>query len=158
MTDRVKATAAPTPITIGKQTFLMSPMTDEDHGIMDQWVRSRHVRIARETLPPDATDEQKDRTERVALAQASTMSFMSGVGLLLMEQPGPMSMLFWCCIRRNHPDTTPESIRALFSDPRNYNALLSEWNRIHNDLKQKAKKDEKKKKRKAAKKSKRRNR
>lgn len=159
MVDRSTATAAPTPIKVGDQTFLMSPMTDEDHGIMDQWIRSRHVRIARETLPENAPDDQKDRTERIALAQASTMSFMSGAGLLLMEQPEPMSMLFWCCIRHNHPDVTPETIRGLFADPKNYNALLAEWNRIHNELTPKLKKDEKKKKnkRKTARKSKRRN-
>ena len=146
MTDRVKATAAPATVTLGKQTFKMSPLTDEDMGIMDQWVRSRHVRIARDTLPADADNEQKDRTERIALEQASAMSFTSGAGLALMEHIEALSQLFWCGISKYHPDMTPEKVQEIILDPENLASFQDEWDRMNAKKKQCKDKDEKKKK------------
>ncbi len=159
MTDRVRATAAPTTVKLGKCEFKMSPLTDEDMGIMDQWVRSRHVRIARDTLPADADEAQKDRTERIALAQASTMSFTSGTGLSLMLHIDALAQLFWCGIRQYHPDMTPEKVREIILDPESLAIFQDEWDRMNAKTKKKSG-DEKKKKRKEkmSKKSRRRNR
>jgi len=161
MTTRAVITAAPTTFKLGGKLFQMSPMTDEDHGIMDRWIQSRHVSMARETLPADAPDKQRELTERVALSQASTMTFMSGAGVLLMKTAEGAAMLFWCGIRRNHPDMTPEDVRALLMQPGNLNKIQAEWNRINNEMSppsKKKKKAKKKGKRKAIKKSRQKNR
>lgn len=148
MTDRVKATAAPTTVKIGTEEFKMSPLTNEDMAIMDQWVRSRHVRIARETLSANATEEQKDRTERIALEQASMMTFTSGSGVALMGHLDALSQLFWCSIRRYHPDMTPEKVQELITDPDNLEAFQDEWDRMNIKGERHVRvKDEKKKKR-----------
>jgi hypothetical protein len=160
MADRAQATKAPTTVKVGGRTFRMSPMTDEDIATMDQWIRARHVRIARATLSPDATDAQRELTESVALRQASSMTFMSGAGAALMGTPEALAMLFWCGIRHNHPEMTPEAVRELLFNPDNLDALQAEWDRMNLEPRRagEAASKKKKAKRKAAAKSRRRNR
>lgn len=132
MTTRIEATAAPATVRIGGTEYKLSPLTDEDRGILDQWVRSRHMKIARDSLDANAPMEQRELTERVALSQASTLSFMSGHGASLMGTVEGMAQLFWCAMRRYHPELTPSDVAEMVTNPENLEEFQSEFERLNN--------------------------
>lgn len=159
--DRIKATAAPTTIKLGKREFKVSPLTDEGIATLDQWVRARHVRIARSTLPEDVALEQRELTERIALEQASNMSFMFGTGSMIMSSVEGWAQILWCCTREHHKDVTAKEFAGLLTDPGNLEDLRVEFerlNRVSDSTSKKKNVKKKKAKKKVAKKSRVRNR
>jgi len=151
MSTRIDATAPPAELKLGGKVFQFSPMTDEDIAYLDQWVQQRHIRIARQSLGDDATDEQRDRTERIALEQASTMSFMSGTGARIISTIDGWSQIMFCGIRKNHPGVTSKDIRDLLLDPENLDKLQDEWELLNLRQGTRAKDGIKKKRKKARK-------
>ncbi len=162
MATRAEATAAPRPVRLGGVEYKMSPLTDQDIAYLDGWVRKKHVEVARSTLPEDATEEQKDRTERIALAQASAMSFMSGQGVHIIAGIDGWSQIMWCGLHRNHPELTVERIAELLIDPKTLAEAQDAWDVLNNGPRRRTRragaKKKKKSKRKAAQTSRRRNR
>ena len=164
MTNRAQATAALSTVKLGKREFLLSPMTDEDYGILDRWIQHKHVNVARDTLAEDATEAQIERTERIALMQASQLCFLSEAGSnIIGSSVEGWAMILWCTARRNHPDMTPELFREILSDPLTLEDAHREWDRINNNeetepRRQKDASKKKKLKKKMSKESKRRNR
>ena len=148
---RIDATAPPSELRLAGKVFQLSPMTDEDIAYLDQWVQQRHIRIARKSLDENATDEQRDRTERIALEQASTMSFMSGIGARIISTIDGWSQIMYCGIRRNHPNVTAKELRDLLLDPDNLATLQDQWELLNRVQKTGASSGVKKKKKKARK-------
>ncbi len=132
MTDTATATAAPLPITLGGQTYRMSPLSDRDIGEMDLWVSTRYLRRARASIDPNDSDENKRRAEEVAQRTAATMTFMSGLGLSMLNNVDGMAQLLWVSIRKNHPKAESADIRqALVEHPEDIEAAMADWRRLN---------------------------
>jgi hypothetical protein len=97
----------------------MAPLTDADIAELDHWLQARIIRLARDSLPTDATEEDKRLTLEVALNQAAGMTWFSPTGARLMATVDGMARLTWQGIKTHHPDVTPDQIRALLLDPAN---------------------------------------
>ena len=127
MTPEADIMATTSPIQIGDKTFLLSPMTDSDLGYLDRWVQTRHIRMARESLLPDASDAQRELTERIALEQAMGLSWMWGKGLQIINTVEGWATILWTGLRRNHSDLTPDHLVKLLIDPKNLEAAQKQW-------------------------------
>lgn len=102
MTDTAAATAAPIEYRIGGKTLRLAPLTDADHGELDNWVRSRLIRIAREAIPYDATASDREELLQAALMRASTLTWMGEHGYALARTTEGMARLVWQCLQRHH--------------------------------------------------------
>lgn len=117
MADMATATAAPVDIHLGGKTFRMSPLTNQDLGELQQYLVSRIMQEARASLPPDATDKQRQITEEAALRYTQGLSWMSGDGARKMADVTGMTRILWQGLKHNHPDITVEEVHTLLLDP-----------------------------------------
>ena len=115
--DIASLTAAPVEFSIGGKTYRMSPLTLADAGELDAWLRSRLVAIARQSLPPDATPQERRETLDVAMRAASEISWPKDVGSVVAETPEVIVRLFWQGMRRHHPQLTFQDALSLFAGP-----------------------------------------
>ena len=117
MTTAAQATAAPVELRLGGHSFRMSPLTDRDIAELDNWLRTRVIRTARESLSPDTSPNDRQLVIDSAVRVAMSMTWMSGDGARQMATLDGMAQLLWQGIQHNHPETTPEQIRGLLLDP-----------------------------------------
>ncbi len=132
MTTAQEATAAPLELRLGDRTFRMSPLTERDIAELDHWLQSRVIRIARESLPPAASEEDRRLTLDVALSRAASLSWMSPEGARLMATLDGMAQLVWQGVKTNHPGIAPAEIRELLLDAANLEESLGAFDRLNN--------------------------
>lgn len=130
MPNTAKITGASHDITFADgTTYRMAPLTDRDISELDNWVRSRHIQIAIDA-GKDLSDEDRMELKEVAMMQAATLSWMSGMGARLMATVDGMARLCWQGIKTNHPLVSLEDLRAKMFDPVN----VDEANRVFEKL------------------------
>lgn len=148
--ERQAATAASAPLTFADgTTYQMSPLSDKDIAELDAWVQSRIICMARESLPKDATQSERDETLRIAMQTASSVTWMSGQGAKLLATVQGWTRLVWQTIKRNHPDVTEEELSAHMFSPENVrevNRVFTEQNVVKDPAKKKTRKGRKRKK------------
>lgn len=132
MSNHATITAAPYPITLGGTTYRMKPLTDADIAELDQWLRARIIRTARESLPDDASEADRRLTMESAVAFATTVTWMSGHGAKLMATLEGMAQLVWQGCHHLQPAVTPEEIRAKLLDPRNLEEARLAFDTLNN--------------------------
>lgn len=113
-------TAAPSPIRFADGTELrMSPLTDSDISELDNWIRKRFIWTVLDSLPADATDDQRERARMSAAREAMSITWMSGIGAGMMGTVDGMAQLCWQGCRHNHPDLTAAQLRNHMFNPAN---------------------------------------
>ena len=129
ITDTARATAAPAEVIFGGRTYRLSPLTDGDVGELDNWVRARTIRAAREAgrgLP----EPEAQTLMREAFAFAATQTWLGVLG-------GDCSIdmlarLFWQLVKRHHPDASLEAVRqAIAADPDELADALDVFDLLH---------------------------
>ena len=129
LTDTARATAAPAEVTLGGHTYRLSPLTDGDVGELDNWLRARTLRTAREAsrgLP----ESEAQSLMRQAFAFAATQTWFGSLG-------GNCSMdtlarLFWQLVKRHHPDASLEVVRqAIVTNPDELADALDAFDLLH---------------------------
>lgn len=105
------------PIFLGKEEYLAQQLTDRDISELDEWIRSRFIEMARKSLASDASEEERERTLRVAMREAQSMTWVSGQGARIIGTIDGLARLMWQMIHHNHPGVTPEQIRRHLADP-----------------------------------------
>lgn len=118
MNTHAQITAAPMEVPLGGQLYRMSPLNDVDIAELDNWLKARVIRMARESLSPDADEADRRLTVESAIAYATTLTWMSGQGAKLMATLDGMAQIIWQSIKRHHPNVTPAEIRSKLLDPR----------------------------------------
>lgn len=113
MTTKAEATAAPVPFDMGSVEFQLSPLTDRDISELDNWLRARMVRAARESLPDDATPEQRQETIGAAVVATAGVCLLSDLCASVMATPDGLARVIWQSVKRNHPGLTPEDVEVL---------------------------------------------
>jgi hypothetical protein len=130
-------TAAPIPIKLiindeeETRSFLFSRMSDRDNDTINEWIRSRIVRVARKAAQDqaDMTDAERQSMVDRAVLSASAESFMTPVGIRSLASVEGMAFLSWLSLRREAPDITIEQLESWLTDPRNLMEVNDAFNR-----------------------------
>ena len=104
-------------IVLGGVTYRMRPLGDADISALDQWLKSRVIRIACESLPENASEADRRLTMESAISFASSVTWMSGHGAKMLATIDGMAQIVWQGVRYHHPEVTPEEIRSKLLDP-----------------------------------------
>lgn len=108
--DDTKVTAAPCPLEIGGQTFMLSPMTDVKHSEMNHYVRQRHIRmsiLAVKDLEPELVRE----VTKVVTEQAHGLEWNKEPAVGMFKDVECVAQLMWVGIRDNDKKATVEKIQ-----------------------------------------------
>lgn len=129
-----KLTAAPVTIGLAGQNYQMTPLADQDYQEFENWLRERPVRIAMDHCHriSGLTTAEKEILMKQAMEISSRISMGSAEGLQVMATLEGAAYLTWLGTRRNHPELTPEKIRAAFTDPRSLEEAMSRINHVNN--------------------------
>jgi len=132
MNERGKITGAPRPITFSDgTTYRVSPLSDRDIAELDHWVQARYVAIARDSLPPNASQQLREETMTIAMNTALGLTWMSGVGARTMGTIDGMTQLIWQSIHKLHPDVTIEELRNKMFDPANVDEVARTFKEVN---------------------------
>ena len=118
MTTLSEATAAPVPVTIDGETYLISPRTNEDYGTLENWIKAKLVQIARESIDENTSPEMQELTIDRALIKAATTDWYSKDGLAIVNSGAGLEFRMWLGMRHNHPKLTLATVRGLLKDHR----------------------------------------
>lgn len=117
--EQSRLTAASAPLRLGKTDYQMSRLTDRDISELDEWVQARFVENARASLKGEKDEALRQETLSIALKQALTITWMSGIGAKMMATPIGMARLVWQCIHKAHPKVTLEQLTEDMFSPEN---------------------------------------
>ncbi len=129
ITDTARATAAPAEVTLGGRAYCLSPLTDGDVGELDNRVRARTVRAARQSGRGLAEPEAQTLM-RQAFASAATQTWFGVLGQDCSIDM--LARLFWQLVKRHHPDASPEAVRqAIAANPDELADALDAFDLLH---------------------------
>ncbi len=111
------ASAAPVPITIAGRDFLLSPLSDRDFDELSLWFQARVLRVARASLGPDSSPQEREETMRAAYAHAATIDFFTEYNNRSQRPQAELdeatAQLIWRALRKNHPAMSLEDARTI---------------------------------------------
>lgn len=111
------ASAAPVPVHAGGRDLLLSPLSDRDFDELSLWFQARVLRVARASLGPDSTPQEREETMRAAYAHAATIDFFTEYNnrskRTQAELDEATAQLIWRALRKNHPAISLEDARAV---------------------------------------------
>jgi hypothetical protein len=107
-----QATAAPIPVLLNGEEYRLSPLTGRDIAELDNWVKSDMIRAARESLPPDAGEADREATLQVAIRASMQVSFFKGFTGRTSDF-SRCTRLLWQLMRRCHPDLTLAQVQDI---------------------------------------------
>jgi len=117
--------AAPVDIVIGGKTYRMSPLQDRDVAELDNWLRSRIIRMARDSLAADEPEDMKRITMEAAIRFAQGLTWISGEGAQVMDTIDGISRIVWQGVYHNHPEVSYEEVRrSMFQEKDNQHQSL----------------------------------
>lgn len=118
------------PITIGDKTYEISPLNDESHLSLDEWVKSKYIQAV---VKLNAALPQEDRAEalNVAYKEISTLSWMSGFGAKLMGTVEGVAQLLYEGIRINDPSIKPAQLAKDLLNPENMALANAAFRRLN---------------------------
>jgi len=122
---------SPVDLTLGDETFSMSPLNDGDIQELDLWLRSKIIKMARDSLSKDATEPERLITMQAAIAHASTLTWMSGPGARHLATIDGMARLMWQGIKKAHPNTTQAHLRELLMNADNLNTMVDAYDQAN---------------------------
>ena len=99
----VQLTGAGYPMEIHGKKYSARTLTDKDHAELDGYVQNELMRVARDSLLPDMTQEERREQLSVALLTVGGLSWSSGDGYRIMGSLKGMSRLGWQMIKHYHP-------------------------------------------------------
>lgn len=121
----------------GSELYLR-PLGDRATVELDLWVKARYLHDARSTIPEGADDETKDRIERIAQEQASTLCWFLGLGARIMVSIDGMTQILYQASREDCPEITREWIREKLFKKENLdlaNDAIAKAENLQDDLK-----------------------
>lgn len=109
-------TAAPMPVRFGQTTLYMSPMTDEDHDVLTNWMRSEIINSAVNSLPVGTPQHRRDEIIGAACARAALVSFGDPSGEPYMKTVGGVLRVFYQGFLARHPTLEWNAFRKMVKD------------------------------------------
>jgi len=108
--------AAAHPITLRGVEYRIAPLEDHQIDEVNNWLRTRLLNIARESLKGVADQDVRDETLGAALREASKLDFMTGRGFKELVNRNGISQLLFQSLRREHPTLTLDNASLLLTD------------------------------------------
>lgn len=130
MSDAPDMTAAPAEIVLGDKTFRMAPLTDADIAELDNWVRVRALRLARESLA-EATPAERREIMTLAFETVPSFAFSAGVGAKMMATIDGVARMIWQGVQHCHPEVTVAEIQERILTPETMTAAMDAWTLIN---------------------------
>jgi hypothetical protein len=124
-------TAASYPVTLGGQTFQMSPMTDRDIDEISNWIRSSIIQTARLSLTDDMTQFARDEVLRAAVAQARAVTFGEPSSAPYFRSPEGVARVYFQCVKKNHPQLEFSEFRKLVKSQADIEEAQRVWNELN---------------------------
>lgn len=91
-----------------EDTFLFSPLVDEDYGTLDMWLQGKYVENAVNGMPKGISDERFYKLYASALRSSLKVTFISKDGISLLATLHGMAFVSWLSMRKNHPEITED--------------------------------------------------
>lgn len=110
-------TGAPVPIWLGKEEYLLSPLTDKDIAALDNWIRARHIQIARSSFTEETTPVERTEILTIAMQQAASLTWMGPSGAKIMSTLDGVSRVVYQGLLKKHPEITHAKVMSLLFDP-----------------------------------------
>lgn len=107
-TNKAEATAAPCDIRINGQTYLLAPLSDADWATLDNYLRSRVIRMARESLA-DAAPQERKASMVEAYDIALGLTWLRDGHKILRGFDG-IARFLWQGLQSRHPELTLEQL------------------------------------------------
>jgi|SRR6185437_6117870 len=128
--------AASAPLTLKGVDYNISPLSDRDWDELNNWLRSRLIKIARNSLTPDMDQESRDEVVGAAVREASKIDLMTGRGLRELSGPEGQCRMLYQSLKREHPRMTAEQCKKLLfrDDGKPDGESIKEFARIFSDL------------------------
>jgi hypothetical protein len=126
-----EVTAASFPITLAGKEYRLSPLSDRDNSELTNWLRASFIQMARDSLPGNATQQERDETLAVAMREARGISWFSREGAKVMRSLEGVARVVWQSLRKEHPELTPEQVREMLVDERTIDHALAVWREIN---------------------------
>jgi hypothetical protein len=125
------ATAAATPVKLGGETYLLSPMTDEDEATIDRYVQKRFIDMVRASIPEDASPEVYRREMGIGYAEAAKVKAFRGLGADMICSLEGWAFLLFVGLRKHHPEMTATKAMRLLTDPEVLSAAQNAWDDVN---------------------------
>lgn len=126
-TSTADATAAPTPVILGGQEFLLSPMTDADVGEMDRWIRDQFIGMVRDSIPADASVADRQAELALGYREAAGLSMLTGTGAKLANSLTGWARIIWIGLRARHPEMTPAKVFSMLLNASDLMSAQDAW-------------------------------
>jgi hypothetical protein len=122
----MQSAASRSPIILGGTTYDVSPLTDEAHDSLNEWVRST-LAVKHASLITALTGDDKRVAVEASLKMLSSVTFMSPEGIKLMGTQEGVARMLWEGIRRNHSDVSFEKIKKELVSPEQIRAATAKF-------------------------------
>lgn len=122
-----EVTAAAWPIHLGDREYALSPLSDQDSEELTNWLRASFIQMARDSLPPEATQAQRDETLGIAMREARALNWFSPEGAKVVKSIDGVSRVLWQSLKKRHPELTHKQVRALMTDPGTIDYVMTVW-------------------------------
>ena len=126
---REQMTASPVQLDLPGLSIKLYPLSDADISELDRWVRARFVQTARDSLPPDATQAEREETLLLAMREAGGLTFMRPPGSDMLATVDGITRLIMQSARDQK--LTLDQVRQVLLDPKNIEEVNAKFKELH---------------------------
>ncbi len=137
-----EATAAAFAVTINKQSYRLVPLTLDDYGELDRWMKSVALeQLSAPEIQALPLEERLPLQAHVADRAARVSSLVSSahdpdaaqLSRQIASSPAGLAMHFLLAIRHNHSEVTLVEVEAWLAQPDTADTLMSAIERLNTD-------------------------
>lgn len=132
MTTVSKATGAPSMITLGGKKYQMSPLQDEDYGVLERWVQDKIIELAKRNLA-GLEETQKTELLKHAFNEARRVTLIDPQALKHLQSVDGAVLLVWLMLKTKHPDITQEEVAEQLLDEAAMSSAMTQVDRLVTD-------------------------
>lgn len=111
------ATKAGVTLEYGELEYELSPLGLRELEYLETYLQGRVIAAGRESIPEDASQEERDQLMRPIVTVAMSLSIMDGMGFNQLMNPAGIVRLFYVSLKRKTPTITLDICRKMIIDP-----------------------------------------
>jgi hypothetical protein len=121
-------------VQLAGQDYVMSPLSDEDFGEFENWMRARPIIIAKQNIGavPNLTEQEKEIILKQAMEISARINMVSTDGLQIMSSLDGAAYMTYLGLRKRHPELTIKQIRVMLMDNRTLEAAMARFEELNN--------------------------
>lgn len=113
-----------------ERVYNMRPLTDRDRAELDEFVQSRLIAAARNSLE-GADAKTWERVMSLAMRESLGVTHSRSPGVNVFTTPAGFARLAWQGIRKEHPEVAYADLIGLFHNERNVTELNLQFARVN---------------------------